>query len=169
MQNLLSIKTQAHGVSQEESNHNRLKVNYNNKIMDDAVSFAVAEWLKKARKQSGLKQEELAEKAGISKSYVGHLENARPHNITGVRPSPSPDIIEALAVAMNTDVDKALLIAGFAPKNSGSLEENSTLSAIAFYYKGIPPVKRTKADLLIEMLLEEVKKAKENNEKDDVK
>jgi transcriptional regulator with XRE-family HTH domain len=97
--------------SQGKTNHISLESNYNTKEM--AQTFG--EWLLTARKQAGLTQEQLAQKAGISKPYVGTLENARPHTTTGATPQPDREKVVALAKALNKSEDDALLAAGYAP------------------------------------------------------
>jgi len=48
------------------------------------------------RKQKGLTQEQLAHKAGIDRSYMGYIENAK-HNV-------SVGMLEKIAVALEVDV-----------------------------------------------------------------
>lgn len=61
-----------------------------------------------------MSQKELAKKARVSKSYIGHLENARPHTTSNAPPKPDREKVIALAKALNADVDLALHLAGFA-------------------------------------------------------
>ena len=52
------------------------------------------------RKSVGLSQENLAKCAGISRAYIGHIENAR-HSV-------STDTLEKIAVALNVDAVELL-------------------------------------------------------------
>lgn len=79
------------------------------------MSQSFGKWLLETRKAKGLTQEQLAKKAGVSKPYIGHLENSRPHSTTDAPPQPAKDKVIAIAEALNEDVDSVLLLAGFAP------------------------------------------------------
>lgn len=74
-------------------------------------------WLYSRRKEKGLTQEQLAGRAGISKAYIGHLENARP-NTQGVPTMPDRDKVAALAKALGAPVPEALIAAGYAADTS---------------------------------------------------
>lgn len=52
------------------------------------------------RKSVGLSQENLAKRAGISRAYIGHIENAR-HSV-------STDTLEKIAVALSVDAVELL-------------------------------------------------------------
>jgi len=52
------------------------------------------------RKSVGLSQENLAKRAGVSRAYIGHIENAR-HSV-------SSDTLEKIAVALNLDAVELL-------------------------------------------------------------
>lgn len=79
-----------------------------------------------AREKVGLTQEELATAAGISKPYVGTIENMRPHTDTGATPKPGRDKIISIVKALNEklpageklNLDKLLMMVGHAPENS---------------------------------------------------
>jgi transcriptional regulator with XRE-family HTH domain len=71
-------------------------------------------WLIKARKEAGLTQLDLAKKAKVSRSYIGHLENMRPHSTSNALPKPNREKVVSIAKALNADVDLALSLAGFA-------------------------------------------------------
>ncbi|PIS14855.1 XRE family transcriptional regulator [Candidatus Shapirobacteria bacterium CG09_land_8_20_14_0_10_39_12] len=46
-------------------------------ISKDAFTKKVGENIKRLREERGLSQEELAHQAGLYRTYIGHLENAR--------------------------------------------------------------------------------------------
>lgn len=48
-----------------------------NAFEEKALLFAVSEMLKEARKESGITQEQLAEKIGTKKSYISRVENGK--------------------------------------------------------------------------------------------
>lgn len=56
--------------------------------------------VKKFREQRGMSQEELAHKAELYRTYVGHIENGRY--------SPSAFVLYKLAKALKTSTDKLL-------------------------------------------------------------
>lgn len=72
------------------------------------------EWLKHHRKQLRLTQRDLAERTGISFSYISTLEREQPHSITGKSIQPKRDVVESLARAVNGNVEEALHAAGYA-------------------------------------------------------
>ena len=61
----------------------------------------IAQNILKLRKSAGLSQENLAKCAGISRAYIGHIENAR-HSI-------STDTLEKIAMALDVDAVELLL------------------------------------------------------------
>lgn len=73
-----------------------------------------------------LTQQQLADEAGISKSYVSTIENQRPHSVTGAVSQPEKDVVIAIVEALNKhlseadriDLNSALLLAGYAPRDS---------------------------------------------------
>lgn len=46
-------------------------------LTKDAFTNKLAEKIKKAREEAGMSQEELAHQAGLYRTYIGHLENAK--------------------------------------------------------------------------------------------
>lgn len=85
------------------------------------------EWLYSKRKEAGLTQGQLAEKAHISTSYVSTLERQQEHTVTGATPQPDREIVVSLAKVLKTDVSEALFAAGYAPKNAKVLPEELQL------------------------------------------
>lgn len=60
-----------------EREHGKIGVDSRNEYEENAALFIVGEMLKEARLESQLTQEQLADKAGIKKSYISNIENAR--------------------------------------------------------------------------------------------
>jgi len=58
----------------------------------------VSKRIKKWRKKEGISQEELAHKAGLYRTYIGHLENARY--------SPSAYVLYKIATALKIKASK---------------------------------------------------------------
>lgn len=72
-------------------------------------------WLITARHTAGLKQPELAKRAGVSVSYISALER---EELTGKfdRPrKPTAEKVTKIAKALGVPVDEALVMAGFVP------------------------------------------------------
>jgi transcriptional regulator with XRE-family HTH domain len=59
-------------------------------------------------------QQELAERANSSKSYISILERSAPHSQSGGYIRPSEEMVESFALALNADVNEARLAAGYA-------------------------------------------------------
>lgn len=73
-------------------------------------------WLRDHRKRKGLTLNNVAERSGMSFSYVSTLERDQPHSTTGKEVKPTREKVLALAKAVGGDIDEALLAAGYAPK-----------------------------------------------------
>lgn len=71
-------------------------------------------WLLNRRKQARLTQGQLAERAGISTSYVSTLERGAAHHLTNAPPQPKLDIVDSLARALGATINEARLEAGYA-------------------------------------------------------
>lgn len=72
------------------------------------------EWLRAKRIDLGLKQADVARRAGVSVSYVSTLERSQPHSTTGARLTPERSKLTALAKAVQGDIDEALHLCGYA-------------------------------------------------------
>jgi transcriptional regulator with XRE-family HTH domain len=70
--------------------------------------MTIQENLKAARKRAGLTQTELAEKSGISFSYLAKLE-------IGAQLNPSYETLEKIATALNVGADELLKNVGYRP------------------------------------------------------
>ena len=60
-----------------EREHGKIGTDRRNEYEERAQMFIVSEMLKEARKEAGLTQQQLAEKAGTKKSYISKIENAK--------------------------------------------------------------------------------------------
>lgn len=60
----------------------------------------VGKGIKRAREEKGISQEELAYRAGLYRTYIGHLENARY--------SPSAFVLYKIAKALKTPLEDLL-------------------------------------------------------------
>lgn len=71
------------------------------------------EWLIDIRKKAGLTQEQLAERAQISPSYVSALEREEPNTRTGEPRMPRPDVVDRIARALGIPAGEARSAAGY--------------------------------------------------------
>lgn len=62
--------------------------------------------------------EALGKKAGLTKQSIGALELARDHALTGKPVRPKVETVDALAKALDANIDEARLAAGYAPVTS---------------------------------------------------
>jgi transcriptional regulator with XRE-family HTH domain len=74
-----------------------VKRRYNRQRADDGIATTIAMELrlKQLRREAGLTQEQLAERAGLSRNYLSQIEN-------GVR-TPNVTRLQQIAKALNTD------------------------------------------------------------------
>ena len=72
--------------------------------------------LKEKRKEMRLSLGALSQASGVSKTYINNIEEGKPHPITGADPRPTEDIIEKLAIALDWNINEALMNAGYAKK-----------------------------------------------------
>ena len=63
---------------------------------------ALGKKIQKQRKHIGFTQEELAEKVGLSRAYVGYIEQGRN--------TPSLEVLQKIAKALNTSMSEMLKI-----------------------------------------------------------
>lgn len=77
--------------------------------------MSFGKWLVQARERAGLTQRELAQRAGISTTYVSGLEREEPSARDGSPRRPRVEKIDALARALGIQRDEARLAAGYAP------------------------------------------------------
>lgn len=73
------------------------------------------QWLRRHRTDLGLTLREVAERTGLSFSYISALERQQPHSITGKDITPTREKVVLLARAVQGNQDEALTAAGYAP------------------------------------------------------
>jgi transcriptional regulator with XRE-family HTH domain len=97
------------------------------------------EFLRKRRRELGLKQSDVAKRAGLSVSYISTLERGQKHSITNADLTPARDKVLAIAKALKTDGDEMLVLFGFAPEHPLSPKKPQTLAELltAFEKLGI--------------------------------
>ena len=72
------------------------------------------EWLISERKKKTWSQDDLADRAGVSKNYISRLERNLPDPRTGAQPQPSRKVVEAIAAALGWSPEEPLRMAGYA-------------------------------------------------------
>jgi len=70
-------------------------------LSKDAFTRKVAKRIKEVREKKGVSQEELAHKAGLYRTYVGHLENARY--------SPSAYVLYKISKVLKVDLSELIV------------------------------------------------------------
>lgn len=80
----------------------------------DAIGFG--EWLFRARRRLGLRQEQVGDRVGRTKSYISALERAKPHPQSERPRLPPAVLIDRLADVLNVDADVGRLLMGYAPR-----------------------------------------------------
>ena len=68
-------------------------------------------YLRNLRQEKGFSLNQLALKSGVSNAHISRIER-------GLRPAPSPEIIEKLAEALNADYKEMLVMAGYLPEQN---------------------------------------------------
>lgn len=95
-----------------------------NSSMADYKAEDFAKWLETAFNESTFKNYSiLADAAKLTRATVSALINAREQSLTGKASQPKRETVIKLALALNKDVNEALLLAGYAPTNAGTLPE----------------------------------------------
>jgi len=96
-------------VRQGKSNPVIQKYTYNltklEKMSSELSEVIFGKIIKAGRIAAKLTQEELAKLAKISKGYVGTIENARPHTLTGALSRPERDVAIKIIGAINSRLD----------------------------------------------------------------
>lgn len=111
---------------------NQAKVFVNQiKLFVDMDSFG--KWLRECIRESGLSNAEVGRRVGVSGTHIGNLvRDFSPNTKNGIG-KPSPELAEALANLFKKPVDEALVLAGYAPRQTNNifnigLDENVRLS-----------------------------------------
>jgi transcriptional regulator with XRE-family HTH domain len=81
-------------------------------------SNVFGKWLRQKRKEKFLSMEELGKRAGMAKQYISVLERGEPHALTGKPVTPTVEKVEALAKALDADINEARAAAGYASGDS---------------------------------------------------
>src|SRR5687768_6386912 len=102
-----------------------------------------AEWLKTNRAASRLSLRSLAKKIDYlcSDAYLSQLENRRYKGKKGKLMQPDQEIVIALAGALNKNIDEALMIAGYAPRESVLPDELRGIDFSIFKAEGLRQIK----------------------------
>lgn len=114
--------------------------------------------IRDARESVDLTQDELAGLATISKSYVGHIENMRPHSQSGALPKPNRDKLIRVIRALNSklpahaklDTNGLLKMVGHAPAEEEEFTENGFYSGL----KRLSPERQLLAKRQIKAIIE---------------
>lgn len=97
----------------------------------DAARFAA--FLDQAYRQSRFKSHsELATAAGLKRATVSSLISAKPQTATNKPSQPRPETVIGLAKALEIDPDSALLTAGHAPMNQGTMHNIGFNATVKF-------------------------------------
>jgi HTH-type transcriptional regulator, competence development regulator len=76
--------------------------------------MSFGKWLLDARKKAGLTQEQLAERSGLSPSYISALERQEPNTRAGEPRMPRPETVNRIAKALGIPSGEARAAAGYA-------------------------------------------------------
>ena len=120
------------------------------------------EWLRKRRQEARLSQDELAARAGISKSYISTLERHAPHPKTGAPPQPTFETVDALAQALGIPIPVARDAAFgtgpiiLAPPEELPEEINGHLHRYLRAWIAASPEQRPRIDQMFEALLQSI-------------
>jgi transcriptional regulator with XRE-family HTH domain len=105
-------------------------------------------WLLEKRQAAGLSQQQVADRAKVSKQYVSNLERSAPHPVSKALPKPSLAKVDALAGAVGAPLAEARLVAGFAPPETGTAEISQ--ARLLFYFNDLPEDARGDALAMLE-------------------
>src|SRR6188472_1815218 len=82
-----------------------------------APNNALGDWIKEMRATQGISQRELADRAGLSRSYLCDIEHGRTGN-------PSFEYLDSIAIALGVDRTEVLRVAGIL-EPVGAPEQNA--------------------------------------------
>jgi transcriptional regulator with XRE-family HTH domain len=89
-----------------------------------------AKWILEKRKALGLTQGQLAERVGVSVSYISALERNEPFGKYGRERKPSVEIVDKIAKALQLDRDETRIKAGYAPEQPLIIKKPQTLDEL---------------------------------------
>jgi transcriptional regulator with XRE-family HTH domain len=108
------------------------------------------DWLRDRREAAHLSQQEVADRAGVSKAYVSNIERNMPHSVSKALPKPTVDKVDALCKAVGASISEGRLIAGYAAPHIGPADADQT--RLLFYFNDLLEVGKADALALIEAL-----------------
>lgn len=113
-------------------------------------------WLSETLRNAGLRQADLVERTGLSKSYISTLVGDKPNSTTGRPIRPEPQVVEKIARALGVPVGEARLRAGYRAEQTEA-EVNTTAAHLRFAelankYDLLPADKREVVDEILEGL-----------------
>lgn len=128
------------------------------------------EWLRQRRVFLKLTQDQLAERAGVSKPYISRLERGSKHTESNAAPAPRPDTIRGLARALQLSEKEVWNALGSLPYNTNRstntpLEQSSPredLAALFYEYGELDPEDLEELSGLVTYLRAQIKKRREN-------
>lgn len=115
----------------------------------DSMVETYGQWLKETRLRRGLKQEEVAKLAGVSKQYISTLEREAPHGTTGAPPKPKLETVKALATALKVPESESLRRAGYYPPE---VEIDPRQAQLLSYFRELSDNEKDDALALIETI-----------------
>jgi transcriptional regulator with XRE-family HTH domain len=119
-------------------------------------------YLKDLRKRAGMTQEELAEDAEVSKSYISALERGRGASLKGEPIRPSLHVLFRLAKALGQPENEVRQAAGYITEAPDPGFARSTLGLLFFNYRQLGEEDQAEWDRLFrfinELLRERLKK-----------
>lgn len=98
------------------------------------------DWLRQRRLELGLRQADVAKRAGVSLSYISAIERGERHHLSDSPTLPKREVVIAIANALGEDVTRALMIAGYAPDEPSKIDilEREDIR-IALFTGSVPP------------------------------
>lgn len=115
-------------------------------------------WLRRVRKDAGLTQGELAEKARISLPYLSRIERGARHTETNASPMPTVAVVDRIARALGVTLQTAR-DAAYGPSLPEAAQENE-LSALLREYAELKETDRRELRPVLDYLLTEIRHRK---------
>lgn len=112
-----------------------------------ANGASLGDWIKRRREQTGTSQRELADRAGLSRSYLCDIERGR-----GTKPS--VDTLDSIATALGVDRTELLRVAGILDP-ARDPEETSRERRLIAVYRGLGQANQDLLERMARFLLAE--------------
>jgi len=106
-------------------------------------------WLVEKRESVGLTQEEVAKKAGCSRTYITILERDSPLEGRDKPTRPSIEKVDAIATALGVPVADAREAAGYLAPDQLQIPEESEL---LYMFRDLPPERRDEVIKIVQVL-----------------